>query len=91
MTPIEQGLKHYENNELGNAEQVFRAVLQDQPEDLAALANLSLILRDSGQLEEALQTAVQAVKLFPQDLRLRYNLVDVDRLKLEIMCLLQYR
>lgn len=51
---VSEGLDHYLNGELEQAEDCYRRALQRRDDDTAALYNLGVLLRVSGRQEEAL-------------------------------------
>jgi tetratricopeptide (TPR) repeat protein len=69
MTPltIEQAfnlaLQHHQAGRLREAEELYRRILERQPDNFVALINLSNALKAGGKLDEAISTARQAIAL----------------------------
>ncbi len=71
---LQQGIQQHKQGELAQAEQYYRRVLEQQPENAAAAHYLGLIARESGKLETACQFFHQALAHSERDAVLHYNL-----------------
>lgn len=64
---VEQGRAAEQGNDFGEAEKLFRAALMSEPQGGDALANLSFILLNQGENEDARSVAEWAVALAPKN------------------------
>src|ERR1700677_3843700 len=65
-TPLESARHHHASGQLLQAAQAYRQTLQSNPKSQAALLGLSLIARQSNQLQPALQMALAALAGKPE-------------------------
>lgn len=68
------GIVHVHRGSLSLAEDVFRSVLECDPDFHRAHYNLGVVLAALGRLTEALQSFQRAAALAPRDAEVRYNL-----------------
>jgi tetratricopeptide (TPR) repeat protein/glycosyltransferase involved in cell wall biosynthesis len=64
-TPLSTALQHYHNGELAAAEQIYRQVLQQQPDQTDALNVLGVILCQTKRYEEAIAYLRHLIHLQP--------------------------
>ncbi|MCO4744670.1 MAG: tetratricopeptide repeat protein [Proteobacteria bacterium] len=62
---VQEGLSHYLDGELEEAEKCYRNALERRPDDPAALYNLGTLLRVTGRAEEAL-TVLRRAAMGPE-------------------------
>ncbi|REK05451.1 MAG: tetratricopeptide repeat protein [Planctomycetota bacterium] len=72
-------LEHHQAGRLDAAENVFRQVLAQDPNNVAALNNLGNVLRDRADFPPAVECFRRAVALVPHVAELHYNLANALR------------
>jgi tetratricopeptide (TPR) repeat protein len=65
-TAIDEGLAHHEAGRLAEAEDLYRQVLEQDPDHPDALNLLGVILQDSGRLTESIAVLSRAVTVDPE-------------------------
>ena len=71
---LEQAIAAHKEAKLDQAEQLYKTILESQPENLDAINNLSVLLLNSNRAEEAEQYAKKAIKLKPDFAEAHNNL-----------------
>ncbi len=67
-------LQHYQAGRLEAAEQIYRQILQAEPNYAGAYSNLGVVLKDQGKLDAAIACHRRAVELKPGNARAHNNL-----------------
>src|SRR5438105_3368848 len=62
---LDAAIARHEARDLDAAEQLYREILQADPNQVEALSLLGLILQDRGQLEEAIALLSRAIEIDP--------------------------
>ncbi len=70
---FDRGCAEHAAGRFERAEECFRAVLAESPQNAAALGNLAEVLRARGQLPDALAAFTEALRAAPHDALLRNN------------------
>ena len=71
---IRRAVQFQQSGDYASAAELYRAVLKQQPEDVATHVNLGVALVHLGQFEEAIAEYGAAAKLLPGDPRIELNL-----------------
>ena len=79
---IQVAIQHHARGRLGEAEAVYRRVLDQEPKNLDALNNLAVIFGQRGQIEEAVEFLQRVIAINPRHAPTHYNLgVAFEKLK----------
>ena len=76
---LSQAISLHRQGELAQAAQLYRQILDDSPDTVPALTNLGSILRQAGQLDEAIVLLQRAVALPDANEHAAYNLGNALR------------
>jgi tetratricopeptide (TPR) repeat protein len=76
---MQQALDHHHKGRLGEAERLYRQILQQQPSHAAAVHHLGVVAQQSGHLHNAIELMRRSVELDPIALPYRKNLAQALR------------
>jgi predicted O-linked N-acetylglucosamine transferase (SPINDLY family) len=76
---LEFALSHHHAGRLAEAEQIYRRILAQQPDHIAAQYNLGTVLQNMGQLDQAIAAYEQAIRLKPDLAEAHNNLANALR------------
>lgn len=71
--------RHFSGGDLATAESIYRNVLSQKPENVAALFRLGQVLKDRGRLEEAERLIAKANELEPNQAQIAEALAEIRR------------
>jgi predicted O-linked N-acetylglucosamine transferase (SPINDLY family) len=78
---INLAIRHYQSGNLKQAEEILRELLKTHPNEYSLLGTLANILRDKGQLDEAITSYQKVLQLHPNDAGTHYNLGNAFKAK----------
>jgi tetratricopeptide (TPR) repeat protein len=76
---LERAIQHHTAGDLPQAEDIYRQILNTDPDQLVALHFLGLALKDMGRLDEAVDSFYKTIALKPDYAEAHYNLGNALR------------